>query len=95
MLVIHSGQRVYVHNGCAEPLDLVKALTRRGLELRDVEVVHTMTTGPADYTRREYEGHTRRNSLFTGGNVRAAVQDGRADTPVFLSEIEGLKPHAR
>ena len=51
--VIHSGQRVYVHNGCAEPLDLVKALTRRGLELRDVEVVHTMTTGPADYARQE------------------------------------------
>ena len=21
--VIHSGQRVYVHNGCAEPLELV------------------------------------------------------------------------
>jgi 4-hydroxybutyrate CoA-transferase len=89
--VIHSGQRVYVHNGCAEPLELVKAFTRRGLELRDVEVVHTMTTGPADYTRPEYEGRIRHNSLFTGGNVRAAVQDGRADyTPVFLSEIEGL-----
>jgi acyl-CoA hydrolase len=89
--MIHSGQRVYIHNGCAEPLELVKALTRRGLELRDVEVVHTMTTGPADYTKQEYEGHIRHNSLFTGGNVRAAVQDGRADyTPVFLSEIEGL-----
>ena len=89
--VVRSGQRVYVHNGCAEPVELVKALTRRGMELQDVEVVHTMTTGPADYTRPEYEGHIRHNSLFTGGNVRAAVQEGRADyTPVFLSEIEGL-----
>lgn len=44
-----------------------------------------MTTGPADYTRPEYEGHIRHNSLFTGGNARPAVQDGRADyTPVFL-----------
>jgi hypothetical protein len=51
--VIRSGQRVYVHNGCAEPLELVKALTRRGLALREVEVVHTMTTGPADYARQE------------------------------------------
>jgi hypothetical protein len=38
---------------------------------------------------RSNEGHIRHNSLFTGGNVRTAVQDGRADyTPVFLSEIE-------
>ena len=28
--VIRSGHRVYVHNGCAEPLELVKALTQRG-----------------------------------------------------------------
>src|SRR5215469_2617692 len=89
--VVQSGQRVYLHNGCAEPLELVKALTARGAVLRDVEVVHTMTAGPADYTRPEYEGQFRHNSLFTGGNVRAAVQEGRADyTPIFLSEIEGL-----
>lgn len=82
--VIRSGQRVYRHNGCAEPLELVSGLTRRGLDLHGVEVFHTMTTGPADYTGPEYEGHIRHNSLFTGGNVRAAVQDGRADyTPVF------------
>ena len=91
LAVVESGQRVYIHNGCAEPLELVRALTRRGRQLHDVEVVHTMTTGPADYTAPEFEGHIRHNSLFTGGNVRAAVQDGRADyTPIFLSEIEGL-----
>jgi acetyl-CoA hydrolase len=37
------------------------------------------------------EGHVRHNALFIGANVRAAVQEGRADfTPVFLSEIPGL-----
>jgi len=88
---IQSGQRVYIHNGCAEPVDLVKALTRRGPELRDVEVLHMATMGIADYTLPEYEGHFRHNSLFIGGNVRKAVQEGRADyTPVFLSEIEDL-----
>ena len=25
---VQSGQRVYIHNGCAEPLELVQALTR-------------------------------------------------------------------
>jgi acyl-CoA hydrolase len=89
--VVESGQRVYIHNGCAEPTELVKALTRRGPLLRDVEVMHMATMGVADYSLPEYEGHFRTNSLFIGGNVRQAIQAGRGDyTPVFLSEIEGL-----
>jgi acyl-CoA hydrolase len=88
---VKSGQRVYIHNGCSEPTELVKALTRRGPDLHDVEVLHMATMGIADYALPEYEGHFRTNSLFIGGNVRKAVQEGRGDyTPVFLSEIEGL-----
>jgi 4-hydroxybutyrate CoA-transferase len=88
---LQSGQRVYIHNGCAEPPELVQALTRRGRDLRNVEVLHLATMGLADYTLPEYEGHFRHNALFIGGNVRKAVQEGRADyTPVFLSEIEAL-----
>jgi len=86
---VQSGQRVYIHNGCAEPLELVQALTRRGDDLENVEVLHMATMGIADYSLPQYEGHFRVNSLFIGGNVRRAVQEGRADyTPVFLSEIE-------
>jgi 4-hydroxybutyrate CoA-transferase len=89
--VVRSGQSVYIHNGCAEPNDLVQALTRRGPELHDVSIVHMATFGVADYIRPEYEGHFRHNALFIGGNVRTAFQEGRADyTPIFLSEIEGL-----
>ena len=88
---VRSGQRVYIHNGCAEPVDLVKALTRRGTELHDVEMLHMATMGVADYSLPPYEGHFRTSALFIGGNVRQAVQEGRADyTPIFLSEIEGL-----
>jgi len=88
---VQSGQRVYIHNGCAEPVDLVAALTARSAQLRDVEILHMATMGPAEYVRPEHDGHFRHNSLFTGGNVRRAVQEGRADyTPIFLSEIEGL-----
>ena len=88
---VKSGQRVYIHNGCAEPVDLVRALTRRGAGLRDVEVVHLATMGIADYTLPEYEGHFRHNGLFLGANVRRAVQEGRGDyTPIFLSEVEEL-----
>jgi 4-hydroxybutyrate CoA-transferase len=89
--VVKSGQRVYIHQGCAEPEALVKALIARAPELRDVEVIHLATYGNADYTRPEYEGHFRHNAFFIGPNVRRAVQEGRADyTPIFLSEIEEL-----
>ena len=89
--VVQSRQRVYIHNGCAEPTELVKALTRRGPMLHDVEVMHMATMGIADYSLPEHEGHFRTNALFIGGNVRRAIQEGRGDyTPVFLSEIEGL-----
>lgn len=88
---VRSGQRVYVHNGCSEPVDLVLALTRRSAELRDVEVLHMATMGIAPYAAPEHAGHFRHSALFIAGNVRQAVQEGRADyTPIFLSEIEGL-----
>ena len=89
--VVRSGQRVYVHNGCAEPEILINALVQRASELRDVEIVHMATFGRAAYAEPRYEGHFRLRAMFLGANVRQAVQEGRADyTPIFLSEIEGL-----
>jgi len=89
--VVQSGQRVYVHQGCAEPEDLIKAMVRRAPELWDVEVMHLATMGSADYTKPEYEGHFRHSTCFIGANVREAVQAGRADyIPIFLHEIEEL-----
>ncbi len=86
-----SGDRVYIHPGCAEPEVLVAALYQRAPELREVELVHLLTLGSADYVRPEMEGHFRHNAMFIGGNVRDAVNAGRADyMPIFLGEIEGL-----
>ncbi len=88
---VKSGDRVYIHQGCGEPEDLVRALVRRGHELRDVEIIHLATMGSADYTRPEFEGCFRHSAFFVGGNVRQAVQEGRGDyIPIFLHEIEGL-----
>jgi 4-hydroxybutyrate CoA-transferase len=88
---VQSGMRVYIHPGCAEPEVLVDALIRRGPMLRDVEIVHLMTLGNAGYIAPELAPNFRHNAMFIGGNVRQAVNDGRADyTPVFLSEVEGL-----
>src|SRR5208337_2625019 len=88
---VESGMRVYIQPGCAEPETLVEALVRRGPEVHDVEIVHMMTMGCAPYVAPEMDGHFRHNAVFIGGNVREAINDGRADyTPIYLSEIEGL-----
>src|SRR5512136_2391914 len=89
--VIRSGDCVYIHPGCAEPELLVKAMTARADELRKVKVIHILTRGIADYVRPEMEGSFRHVALFSGTNVRDAINEGRADfVPVFLSEIESL-----
>jgi 4-hydroxybutyrate CoA-transferase len=88
---LQSGMRVYIQPGCAEPETLVEALLQRGPFVRNVEVVHLLTLGCADYVAPEMAGHFRHNAIFIGGNVREAVNDGRADyTPVYLSEVEEL-----
>jgi len=89
--VVRSGDRIWVHEGNATPVPLIEALLRRAPELHNVEIVHMLTLGSADYTLPEYEGHFRHNGLFLGGNVRPAIAAGRADyTPIYLSEIEKL-----
>jgi len=89
--IIRSGDRVFVHSVAAAPRLLVEAMTARGGELRDVEVVHVHTEGPAPYAAPERAGSFRVNALFVGANVRKAVQEGRADvTPVFLSDVPRL-----
>ena len=44
------------------------------------------TFGYADYTLPRYEGIFRHNALFLSGNVRQAVQEGRADYTPDLPE---------
>jgi 4-hydroxybutyrate CoA-transferase len=89
--VIRSGDCVYIHPGCAEPEQLVKAMIARAPELRKVKVIHLLTRGIADYVLPEMSESFRHVALFSGSNVREAINEGRADIiPIFLSEIESL-----
>lgn len=88
---IKSGDRLYIHGMAAAPQALVRALSARGTELRNVEIVQLHTEGPAPYAEPEMAESFRVNALFIGPNIRKAVQEGRADfVPVFLSEIPAL-----
>src|SRR5579872_5497732 len=87
--LVRSGDRIWVHTGCATPEPLLEALVRRSHTLRDVEILHLVPCGAAAYARPEHAESFRLNSLFLSGCVRDSVADGRADyTPISLSAIE-------
>jgi len=88
---IRPGQRVFVGTGCAQPVELVRALARRSAELSDCEIVHLLTMGEAPYAERELSQFFRVNSFYVAENVREIIQEGLGDyTPVFLSDIPRL-----
>jgi acyl-CoA hydrolase len=91
---IKSGDRVFVHGVSATPVQLIQAMTDRHQELKNVEVIHLHTEGPAPYAAEEYKNSFFVNALFVGANVRKAVNQGRGDyIPVFLSEVPSLFRH--
>ena len=85
---IRPGSRVFVGTGCAEPQELVRAMTARHTDLTDIEIIHLMTMGDAPYTAPNMEHHFRVNSLFISENVRDVIVAGFGDyTPIHLSDI--------
>lgn len=89
--VIKSGDSVYLHANSSYPDVLVKAMCDRYKDLQNVKVLHLTTFHKAPYVAPEMEGHFVHNALFCAGNVRKAINEGRADVyTVFLSEIGWL-----
>jgi acyl-CoA hydrolase/RimJ/RimL family protein N-acetyltransferase len=89
--LLKSGDRVYLGSNCGQPQTLTEALTLRKNDLFGVEVVHILTHGVAPHVEAQYNENFRDISLFMGGNVRAAVNEGRAEyAPIFLHEIPAL-----
>jgi len=94
--VVRSGDSVYVHPGCAAPQHLLDALVARRAGLESVRIIHLMSLGRARYVEPGMERHFRHTSLFTGRNVREAINRGQADyVPVFLSEVPRLLTSGR
>lgn len=82
--VISSGDNIYVHANCSYPKTLIDALCNKHSELYNVKIIHLMSFLDAPYVSPEMEGHFRLCSLFTGANVRRAVNEGRADFIQFF-----------
>ncbi|UYV79295.1 hypothetical protein LAZ67_17001978 [Cordylochernes scorpioides] len=87
---VNTGDTVFLHGAAATPRKLIPAMVEHGKKanLKDVQVCHIHTEGPAEYTLPENAAHFRSNSFFTGANCRKSIAEGTGDfTPVFLSEI--------
>lgn len=89
--IVQSNDRVYVQAAAAAPSVLTNALAQRASELRNVEVCHLHTEGPAPYANPELAESFHVNSFFIGKNVRHTLAAGNGSyTPVFLSELPYL-----
>jgi 4-hydroxybutyrate CoA-transferase len=87
---VRSGMTVFLHGAAATPTPLLDALAAR-TDLEGVRIVHFHTEGPAPHVAATREGVFRAVALFTGGPLRQAVAEGRADfVPIFLSDVPRL-----
>lgn len=85
---IKSNDHIYIHTAAAAPQQLIKALTARHSELKDVQIYHLHTEGDAPYTNPVYKNSFKTFAFFAGANVRKAISNGMADyVPIFLSEV--------
>lgn len=88
---INSDQRVFIHSVAMAPQALIKAMTERAAELRNVEIVQLHTEGEAPYADPSLADSFHVNCLFIGKNVRHTLRAGNGSyTPAFLSEIPYL-----
>jgi len=85
---IKPGQRVFIGSGCAEPIQLIEAMTARAKMLADVEILQLLTKGDAPYASRSLADSFVVNSFFIGKNIRTHIQEGLGNyTPMLLSDI--------
>ena len=88
---IKSGDRVVVAHAVGESKILSAAMVANKDAYENVEVVHMVPMGNAEYCKPGMEKHFRHNSLFAGGKTRDCIKEGRGDfTPVFFSQIPEL-----
>ncbi|MBK9293764.1 MAG: acetyl-CoA hydrolase/transferase family protein [Oligoflexia bacterium] len=88
---IKSNQRVFIQGAAATPLPLVQELVNQAPRLKNVEIIHMHTEGPAPYAQPEMAKHFRVSNLFVGGNIRKQINFDSVDyIPCFLSEMDLL-----
>ncbi|MFC4700388.1 GNAT family N-acetyltransferase [Glaciecola siphonariae] len=90
--LIKSGSRLFIGSNAAVPNHLIDSLIEDAKDIKDLEMVHTVTISDNKWANPEYKHRFKINTFFIHGDaVRQAVEEGRADyTPCFLSEVSSL-----
>ena len=91
--LVKSGDTIVVQGSTSVPMILLRALTERAAELRDVKIICGFGIYPEDapYAKPEYIESFRALSIFVPNFLRRAMKDGLADTiPCFLGEVPSL-----
>ena len=88
---INSGDRIVTSHACAEPKVLVDSLVENKEKFNDLEIVHMLAMGKAEYAQKEMEDHFKHNAIFAGGTTRKSVQEGTADfTTCYFHQVPDL-----
>ncbi|KAK6027914.1 4-hydroxybutyrate coenzyme A transferase domain protein [Ostertagia ostertagi] len=88
-----SGDNIFVHGIAATPTPLLKGLCEhaKANNLKGIKLHHLHLEGETPWTAPDVKDRIRSNSLFTGGNLRKAVNEGVADfNSCFLHEVPML-----
>lgn len=91
--LVRSGDTIVVQGSTSVPNVLLRALTERASELRDVKIIvgFGICAEDAPYAKPEYVDSFRALSIFVPNYLRNAMRAGLADTiPCFLGEVPFL-----
>ncbi|NLL23829.1 MAG: acetyl-CoA hydrolase/transferase family protein [Tissierellia bacterium] len=88
---ICSADRVVLSHAVGEPTHLIDAMVENHKAYENVEIVHMVAMGSADYVKPEMAKHFRHNAIFVGRSTRDAIHEERGDyTPCFFYEVPRL-----
>jgi len=91
VMLVKSGDRVFIQGVGATPLTLLNALLDRAGELTNVELTSISMYGKINWDRPGVTDSFYLNSLFVSGNVRGWANGEHGNfVPIFLSEIPAL-----
>ncbi|EFO17040.1 acetyl-CoA hydrolase/transferase [Loa loa] len=88
--IIKSGSHIFVHGIAATPTPLLEGLCEhvKANNFKKITLHHMHLEGHTPWLAADVKDRIRSNSLFTGHNLRGAVNDGTADfNSIFLHEI--------
>lgn len=91
--LVKSNDTIVVQGSTSIPMVLLRALTERAHELRNVKVISGFGVHAEDapYAKREWIDSFRALNIFVSNNMRRAMREGVADTiPCFLGEVPSL-----